>query len=57
MYVRAYGRPPVESELAEIEAFLADQARARGVADSNDPGIWTDLAHAVFNTAEFLFVR
>ena len=57
MYLRAYGRPPVESEVSEIEGFLASQSRLRESSGLDDPTIWTDLAHAVLNTAEFLFVR
>jgi hypothetical protein len=57
MYLRAYGRPPIESELSEIEGFLASQARLREASGLDDPAIWADLAHAVLNTAEFLFVR
>ena len=57
MYLRAYGRPPVEAELSQIEGFLASQARSRNTPGLDDPTIWADLAHAVLNTAEFLFVR
>ncbi len=57
MYLRAYGRPPEESEFSEIEGFLASQARLRDSPGLDDPDIWADLAHAVFNAAEFLFVR
>ena len=57
MYVQAFGREPVESEIAEIGQFLDSQAAARGSAGADDPGVWADLAHAIFNTAEFLFVR
>lgn len=57
MYVQAFGREPVESEIEEIGRFLDSQAAARGVAGARDPRVWTDLAHALFNTAEFLFVR
>ncbi len=57
MYLRAYGRPPVELEISEIEGFLASQARLREASGHDDPAIWADLAHAVLNTAEFLFVR
>ncbi len=57
MYLEAYGRPPVGSELEEIGRFLNQQAGARGASSSDDPVVWTDFAHAIFNTAEFLFVR
>ena len=57
MYLEAYGRPPVDSELEAIERFLSSQAGVRGGSASDDPGVWADFAHAIFNTAEFLFVR
>ena len=57
MYVRAFGRRPLTSEVEEIERFLESQAAARGVPAVESPRVWTDLAHAMFNTAEFLFVR
>ena len=52
MYVRAYGRLPMDSEVEEIERFLADQS-----SHNTEPGAWTDLAHAMLNTTEFLFIR
>ncbi len=56
MYMASLGRPPVESELEEVERFLDRQGRRReGEGGSREA--WTDLAHAVLNTAEFLFVR
>ncbi len=57
MYVQAYGRPPVEAEIEEIERFLAVQADARAGSDGEAGDAWTDLAHALLNTSEFLFVR
>ena len=57
MYLQAFGRAPVESEFAEITGFLSDQATARGGTNVDELGVWTDLAHVMFNTAEFVFVR
>ena len=56
MYVRAYGRPPVESEVDQLEQFLATQGDPATKAESSADR-WADLAHAMLNTAEFLFVR
>ena len=53
MYMQAYGRLPVETEISEIERFLAGQADS----DTREGDAWTDLAHALLNTSEFLFVR
>ncbi len=57
MYVEAFGREPLAGEIADVERFLASQARIRGAAGSDHPAVWSDLAHALFNTAEFLFLR
>ena len=57
MYLEAYGRPPRDWEISEIERFLAAQSERRAVPGPDDPGVWADLAHAMLNTAEFLFVR
>ena len=56
MYVRAFGREPLEEEVTRIRRFLAKQRRARGVS-GDDPRVWTDLAHALLNTSEFIFIR
>ena len=56
MYVRAFGREPLEEEVTRIRRFLAEQRRARGVS-GDDPRVWTDLAHALLNTSEFIFIR
>ena len=57
MYLEAFGRPPVDEEIGEIQQFLSKQASLRGSASADDPKVWADFAHAIFNTAEFLFVR
>ena len=57
MYVQAFGREATASEIEEIGRFLRSQSAARGTASSADPAVWADLAHALINTAEFLFVR
>ncbi len=57
MYVRAFGREPLQKEVARIRRFLAEQGRARGVSGDDDPQVWTDLAHALLNTSEFIFIR
>ena len=56
MYLRAYGRPPVESEIEQLEEFLSTQVDSATDAGSSADR-WTDLAHAMLNTAEFLFLR
>jgi cytochrome c553 len=49
MYLRAFGRPATDAECGRCAEFL----RHNGV---DDPAAWTGLAHALFNTKEFLFL-
>ena len=59
MYLEAFARPPQgEEQLAAID-FLAQQAQRHGVDFSSNPrceAVWADLAHALFNSKEFIFV-
>ena len=55
MYEAAFGRPPTKAELAAAIEFLADQSDEYGKPDH--PKAWTDLAHVLFNTKEFIFVE
>ncbi|HEX4613100.1 MAG TPA: PSD1 and planctomycete cytochrome C domain-containing protein [Urbifossiella sp.] len=54
MYEAAFGRAPAAEERATAAAFLAEQAREYGRPD--DPRAWADLAHALFNAKEFIFI-
>jgi hypothetical protein len=59
MYRRAFARPPSADELAATLEFLAAQARQHGVDFAAQPrheAAWGDLAHALFNAKEFIFV-
>jgi len=59
MYREAFTRPPAPEELAACLAFLASQAEARGVRwedDMRHEATWADLAHALFNAKEFIFI-
>jgi hypothetical protein len=51
MYLRAFARPPESAEVQRIETFLASQAQ-RGEEEA-----FTDLAHVLFNSPEFVYVR
>jgi hypothetical protein len=55
MYETGFARPPEAEELTLARDFLAQQASVRGVSPE-DPAVWGDLAHALFNVKEFLFV-
>ena len=49
MYLGAFGRPPSAEELTTCREFVAGK--------ESDAKTWTDLAHALFNVKEFVFVR
>jgi len=59
MYRAAFARPPEPAETTAALEFLAAQAKTHGGDFGNDPRLeaaWADLAHALFNTKEFIFV-
>jgi hypothetical protein len=55
MYEAALGRLPSKAELATAIAFLADQSSEYGKPEHAKA--WTDLAHVLLNTKEFIFVE
>jgi len=56
MYQQAYARPPSAEERSAVSEFLAAQ-RERYGSEATDAQVWTDLAHVLINSTEFLFVR
>ncbi len=56
MYHQAYCRAPRADELDGILAYVRDEAARRNVA-MDDPGLWADVAHVLFNVKEFTFLR
>jgi hypothetical protein len=48
MYEMAFARPATAQERAAIDSFVAGR---------NDVSVWTDVAHILFNSAEFLYVK
>ena len=48
MYRSAFARPAAGRELDEILTFLGGRR--------NDPDAWADVAHVLFNSAEFIYV-
>jgi hypothetical protein len=56
MYLSAIARRPTEQELQTAARFLADLASQRNI-EPNDPALWSDLAHALVNTKEFIYLR
>jgi hypothetical protein len=51
MYAAAFARPASADEVANIVSFVGRQS-ARSDAD-----VWTDVAHVLFNSAEFIYVQ
>ena len=47
MFVDAFGRPPSDEERRDCLAFVAGR---------DDAEAWADLAHALLNVKEFIFV-
>ncbi len=56
MYLTAFGRPADEHEQQIAANFLQQQAEARNLS-IDDASLWADLAHALVNTKEFIFLR
>ena len=48
MYKSAFGRPPTQSEFKVSSEFAGS---------SNSVETWTNFAHALINTKEFIFLR
>jgi hypothetical protein len=57
MFVQAFGREPQDDELSRWSAAARDFATPNGGALMQDEAAWAQLAHALFNTTEFLFYR
>ena len=56
MYQTAFARQPTTTERAIATAFVNKQVTSSGV-EENDQQIWSDFAHALINTKEFIFLR
>jgi len=59
MYREAFARPPSAEEQTAAIGFLAAQARLHGGDFAHQPrqeAAWADLAHALINAKEFVFV-
>jgi hypothetical protein len=60
MFLSAFGRPPRPDELGRWTGLVDDLARGCGVAPQDVPAsasVWSDVAHTLFNTKEFLYLR
>ena len=56
LYESAFSRPPSEFEMEVSHAFVLEQAKLHGVAKDHELP-WKDLAHAIINTKEFIFLN
>jgi hypothetical protein len=56
MFRAAFGRPAAPEEIAGAAELLRDVAAMKNV-DAGDAEAWKELAHAIFQAKEFLFVR
>lgn len=59
MYEQAFCRPPTDAELRDATDFLEKQGAALGLRPEQRPTdlhLWTDLAHALMNVKEFVFL-
>ncbi len=54
MVEAATGREPDKATLDTLAAFLVEQSTLYGARDER---VWSDLAHALFNSKDFVFVR
>ena len=57
MFVQAFGREPQDDESQRWTAALRDFTTPNGGELMQDEATWSQLAHAFFNTTEFLFYR
>ncbi len=57
MFERAFGREPSSDEVEAARAFVEEQRSRLTAAGGDDVQPWTDLAHTLMNSAEFIFVR
>jgi hypothetical protein len=60
MFLDALGRPPDEAERARFSGLAKELASLRKAAPDQiltSHDVWTDMAHAIFNLKEFLYLR
>jgi hypothetical protein len=58
MFLRGLGRPATEAELANWRALAGEFAARHGARDVlGSEAVWTDVAHALFNLKEFVYLR
>jgi cytochrome c553 len=56
MFRAAYARPATADEVAGAKQLLQDVAAMKSL-DAGNPEVWKELAHALFQAKEFIFVK
>lgn len=56
LYRAAFAREPSAQELAEGQAFLAEQEKLYESTAPGDPRAWADYCQVLMNTKEFIFI-
>ena len=56
MFRAAFGRPGASDEVAGALQLLKDVAAMKNL-DAGSPEVWKELAHALFQAKEFIFVK
>jgi len=56
LYESAFSRPPSKLEMDATQSFLVEQAKLHGVSPDHELP-WKDLAHAIINAKEFIFLN
>ena len=60
IFLRTLGRPPTPDEVSKADAFLRVLAKEHDVPQDEieaSPRVWQDLAQAVFNFKEFIYIQ
>ncbi len=56
MFLEAFARKPQSAEVAILTASLQEFAKVHG-CQIDDAAVWSDLAHSLFGTSEFIYLR
>jgi hypothetical protein len=56
MYLSAFAREPAQEERTDALLFIKEQAASLNVS-TEDPRVWADLAHVLFNAKEFIHLN
>ena len=59
-YLTAFTRPPTEEEVTASLNFLQEQAATYAFSELemiDNPAVWADFCHSIFNMKEFIYVR